>query len=146
MPVCVVVSHINRPQLWFILYSQCRNPLYLTGKVKAYSLEAVLQRSTCSLGMRNRTIERERQRRHVLLFSLLFALLTASNHLKTCTVVSARNAQQYLSLTFLYPFSPASPVCFLSVLPRDTSNITCRKNSWPWLSHLQRWYMKKEKT
>ncbi len=59
MPVCVVVCRINRQQLWFILYSQCRGPLYLTGKVKAYSLEAVPQRSTCSLGMRNRTIERK---------------------------------------------------------------------------------------
>lgn len=59
MPVCVVLCRINRQQLWFILYSQYRGPLYLTGKVKAYSLEAVLQRSTCSLGMRNRTIERK---------------------------------------------------------------------------------------
>lgn len=55
--MCVVVCRINRQQLWFILYSHCRGSLYLTGKVKAYSLEAVLQRSTCSLGMRNRTIE-----------------------------------------------------------------------------------------
>lgn len=62
MPVCVVVCRINRQQLWFILYSQCRDPLYLTGKVKAYSLEAVLQRSTCSLGMRNRTIERHTEK------------------------------------------------------------------------------------
>lgn len=58
----------------------------------------------------------------------------------------ARTAQQYSSLSFLHPFSPASSASFLSVLPRDTSTITCRDTSWPWLSHLQRSYMKKEKT
>lgn len=59
MPVCVVVCCINRKQLWFILRSQCWGPLYLTGKVKAYSLEAILQRSSCSLGMRNRMTGRK---------------------------------------------------------------------------------------
>lgn len=123
IPVCVVVCRINRPQLWFILYSQCKNPFYLTGKVKAYSLEAVLQRSTCSLGMRNRTMKRERWRRHVLLFSPLFALLTASNVLKTHTVLFARNAQQYvlypLLLSFLSPLSPlcSSYLCFPVIPP-----------------------------
>lgn len=85
MPVCVVVCRINRQQLWFILYSQCRGPLYLTGKVKAYSLEAVLQRSTCSLGMRNRTIERKTEKICTpLLSSACILPLTSWKHTLHC--------------------------------------------------------------
>lgn len=128
--VCIVVCCINRQQLWFILYSQCSSPLYLTGKVKAYSLEAVLQRSTSSLRMRNR--EKDRQDMYS---SPLFDLHTASDILKTFAIVSAAKAQQYLSFGSLHPCSPG----FFFVLSspcRDTSSTARHKNSWPWQSHL----------
>lgn len=101
MPVCVVVCRINGQQLWFILYSQCRGPLYLTGKVKAYSLEAVQQRSTCSLGMRNRTIERKTWKK-----CTLFGLHIVSDILKTHTVLFAAKALLYYPLVLSPYLSP----------------------------------------
>lgn len=116
-------------QLWFILHSHCWGPLYLTGKVKAYSLEAILQRSTRSLGMRNRMTGENRA--EDMSSTILLRLCTDRTH-------EQQNTQQYLSFSSHYPFSP---VFFLSSPPHDTSNITYHKNSWPWQRHLQRLYM-----
>lgn len=129
MPVCAVVCCFHGQQLWFILHSQCWGPLYLTGKVKAYSLEAILQRSTRSLGMRNRMTGENRV--EDMSSTILLRLCTDRTH-------EQQNTQQYLSFSSHYPFSP---VFFLSSPPHDTSNITYHKNSWPWQRHLQRLYM-----
>lgn len=105
MPLCVYVCRINRQPLWFILYSQCRGPLYLTGKVKAYSLEAVLQRSTCSLEMRNRTIERKTKKICTPLLSSASILpLTSWKHTLHCLQPISSN---------MYPpvLSILSPLC-----------------------------------
>lgn len=117
MPVCIVVRRIYRQQLWFILYSQGRGPFYLTGKVKAYSLEAVLQRSTCSLGMRNR----EEDGDDMYSSNSLFGPRAAPDTPETLGAVFAAKAQQSLSFSSLCPHSLAFA---LSSSPRYTSDTT----------------------
>ena len=132
VPVCLVVCRISRQQLWFILYSQRRGPLSLTGKVKAYSLEAVLQRSTRSLGMRNRTTERKTEKKCTPLISSgrSHAFDILQTHPSYC--LQQRHGSIYpLVLSIPSPLPP--PVLLLlrfllSPLPCDTSNIeSCKK-------------------